>query len=162
SNGAPFSVGNSGTPAIWDVRSGIINHSIFGDFFIGENTSFNQLILTNGAFLTNANGAILGRFTGANSNSVTLTGAGSQWRLDDGIYVGNFGSGNRLVVSNGATIVTGSASVVGNESPSTNNEVLVTGVGSSWTSGLGQMFVGGGGKGNRLLVNDGGLVASFS
>src|SRR6185436_3965923 len=69
-------------------------------------------------------------------------------------------SGNRLVISNGASLVTASSSLLGNEFQSTNNEAVVTGPGSSWVSSPGQMYVGFGGRGNRLLVSNGGLVAN--
>jgi T5SS/PEP-CTERM-associated repeat protein len=165
SNGAPFIVGDSGTnPAIWNVRASASNHLVSGDLIVGAHSSFNQLILTNGALLmnsANSANAILGQQFGANSNNATIAGAGSRWVLDDGVFVGRFGSGNRLVISNGASLVTASSSLLGNEFQSTNNEAVVTGPGSSWVSGPGQMFVGyGGGRGNRLLVSNGGLVAS--
>jgi T5SS/PEP-CTERM-associated repeat protein len=164
SNGAPFIVGDSGAnPAIWNVRASASNHLVSGDLIVGANSSFNQLILTNGALLTssaNSAYAILGQQFGANSNNATISGAGSRWVLDDGVFVGRFGSGNRLVISNGASLVTASSSLLGNEFQSTNNEAVVTGPGSSWVSGPGQMFVGYGGRGNRLLVSNGGVVAS--
>lgn len=164
SNAAPFVVGASGSaPALWNVRMGDSDHRISGDLVVGENSSFHQLILTNGALLTNSGVSAygtLGQQSGARSNVVTIAGAGSRWWLDDGIIVGSFGSGNRLVVSNGASIVTSSSSSIGAEFPSTNNEAIVTGVGSSWISGVGQMFVGYGGRNNRLEVRDGGLVVS--
>ncbi|PWU12570.1 MAG: hypothetical protein C5B50_21250 [Verrucomicrobia bacterium] len=166
SNGFPvFVVGGPGNnPAVWDVRAGLTNHSVSGDLVVGKYSSFNQLIVTNGALLTNsgisANG-ILGQNTGANSNSVTLAGPGSQWLLADGLTVGGFGSGNRLVLSNGASLVTGSSSSIGNQLVSSNNEIVVAGPGSSWTSPLGFMFIGGG-KNNRLSVFDGGQVTSYA
>ncbi|MGH8245988.1 MAG: hypothetical protein ACREUU_06105, partial [Gammaproteobacteria bacterium] len=161
SNNVPFVVGRSGsTPAIWDVRAGLSNTFIASDFIIGSNASFNQLILTNGALLTNFGRAFLGWDLGGSSNSVTLAGAGSRWWLDDGVMVGAFGPANRLVVSNGAALVTGSSSVIGLQPSASNNEAVVTGPGSSWTSG--QIFVGWSGHDSRLLVSDGGLVASYA
>ena len=57
-------------------------------------------------------------------------------------------------------LATGSSSSIGNEFISTNNEVLVSGPGSSWTSPVGFMLIGGG-KNNRLLVTDGAQVVSY-
>ena len=75
SNGVPFVVGTSGsTPAIWDVRAGS-NHFLSADLQVGNNSSLNQLILTNGALLTNDGYGYLGRNSGANSNTATLAGA---------------------------------------------------------------------------------------
>ncbi len=175
-NGLPFVVGQSGSvPAVWDVRAdltnsspaffGVTNTFVGGDLIVGSNSPFNQLIITNGALLTNGGVsayATLGRQTGANSNSVNLAGLSSQWSLSGGVIVGNFGSGNRLVVSNGARMVTGSYSSIGHESLSSDNEAVVTGPGSSWTSGIGDLFVGNLGRNNRLVVSEGGQVACFN
>lgn len=161
-NGAPFVVGRSGaTPAVWDVRAGGTTF-VAGDFTIGSNSPFNQLMLTNGALLTNTTSAFLGREIQASSNTVTLAGAGSRWLLDDTVIVGNWGSDNRLVVSNGAALVTGSYSSIGHESLATNNEAIVTGPGSTWISEVGQLFVGAGGRNNRLVIDDGGRVVAFA
>ena len=52
SNGAPFVIGRSGTtPAVWDVRASASNHLLSVDLQVGNNSSFNQLFLTNGALL---------------------------------------------------------------------------------------------------------------
>jgi len=161
-NGTRFVVGaNGATPAIWDVRATVTNTFVGGDLYVGSNVSSCQLILTNGALLTNASSAFLGWEAGAKSNRVTLAGAGSRWMLDDGLNLGEFGAFNRLVVSNGAALVTGASSAIGLNFSSSNNEAVVTGPGSSWTSGLGQLFVGDLGRNNRLLVSDGGQVVSY-
>src|SRR5207245_1214085 len=97
---------------------------------------------------------------GANSNSATIAGAGSRWLLDDGLTVGGFGSSSRLVVSNGAALVTGSSCSIGNENISSNNAAVVTGPGSSWNCNL-FTFVGFGGRNNSLLVAEGGLLANY-
>jgi T5SS/PEP-CTERM-associated repeat protein len=159
----PFNVGNSGgPPAVWDIRAGASDHFVESTLQVGADSSFNQLILTNGALLTNSGYASLGSSSVARSNSAALAGAGSRWRLDDIVIVGGFGSGNRLVVSNGASLVTGGSSSIGDQFVSTNNEAVVTGPGSSWTSSLGTMVVGNGARDNRLLVSDRGLVVSFA
>jgi len=162
-NGTDFSVGNSGgTPAVWDVRAGASNHFIARGLYVGTDSSFNQLILTNGALLTNDGFASIGYLPAARSNNATLAGVGSRWRLSDGLLLGEYGSGNRLVVSNGASLITDSDNYIGFEFVATNNEAVVTGPGSSWTSGPGELFVGYRGHDNRLLVNDGGLLVSLA
>jgi T5SS/PEP-CTERM-associated repeat protein len=161
SNGMPFVVGTTGsTPASWDVRSGTTNTFVATDLIIGSSASLNALILTNGALLTNSTFAMLGGNVGANSNSATLGGAGSRWWLDDGLFIGDFGSGNRLTVNSGASLVTGSSSAIGNQLVSSNNEALITGAGSSWFSPSGFLFLGGG-RGNRLIVSNGASVVTF-
>jgi len=162
SNGTPFVVGTSGTtPATWDVRAGASDHFVLETLLVGADSSFNQLILTNGALLTNYGYASLGSFSVARSNSVTLAGAGSRWGLGDGVFVGDSGSDNRLVVSNGASLVTASISYLGTEITSSNNEAVVTGPGSSWTSDpVYGLRVGYRGRNNLLRVNDGAQIAS--
>src|SRR6185503_1137841 len=104
----------TGSGSVWSNRQAL---------FIGSSGNGNRLEVSDGALLTNLTSAFIGANLGANFNSVLLTDAGSQWRLGDGVVVGNSGSGNRLVVSNGAAIVTASFSYVGSEFPATNNEV---------------------------------------
>jgi len=158
-NGAPFVVGGPGSiPAIWDVRAGVSNYFFSGELYVGSNSSLNQLVLTNGALLTNNGYGYLGLNSGANSNTATLAGAGSRWSLS-GVFVGVFGSGNRLVVSNGATVLTSSSSVLGYDSSCSSNEAVITGPGTSWMN-LSQLFVGYDGRDHRLRVDDGALLTS--
>ncbi len=125
-------------PAIWDVRAGVSQHLLLGgfDLVIGRNSSFNQLLVTNGALLTCDNEAIIGLNAGANSNTALLSGTGSLWSLAGGLYVGFDGDANQLVISNGAR-VTGLNGIIGYNAGN-NNTVLVTGPGSAWNnSGFG-------------------------
>ena len=55
-----------------------------------------------------------------------VTGPGSFWSNRSDLYVGYFGSGNRLVVSNGA-LVADASGLLAVSSTSSNNEALVTG-----------------------------------
>ena len=75
-----------------------------GNLLVGSNSSFNQLIITNGATLTNNGLGLLGVNVGANSNMVFLSGPGSRWLKSDSLLVGENGAFNRLIVSNGATV----------------------------------------------------------
>jgi fibronectin-binding autotransporter adhesin len=157
-----FVVGNTGNvPAVWDVRTGASNHYLAGEVFVGGAGSFAQLIHTNGALLTNAGYAALGVLPASRSNSVTLAGSSSRWWLGDGVLVGDGGSGNRLVVRDGASLITASISYFGDDTTSTNNEAVVTGPGSSWFTADYGLRVGYEGPNNRLLVSDGGMVTSF-
>jgi T5SS/PEP-CTERM-associated repeat protein len=157
-----FVVGKAGTtPAVWDVRSGG-NHLVGGQVIIGDTSSFNQLILTNGGLLTNSGLSVLGQSAGANSNSATIAGAGSRWFQLNGVVVGGLGSGNRLAVSNGATFLnSGGSSYIGNDLVSSDNDTVITGPGTMWTSSS-TINVGEGGHDNRFLVSDGAQVTSFS
>ncbi len=159
SNGADFVVGTSGTtPAIWDVRAGASNHFLSGDLLVGSNASFNQLLLTNGALLTNSGDGLLGLSSAARSNAVFVSGTSSRWLMGGDLYVGSNGAFNQLVISNGA-LVGNVFGYVGFNTSSSNNEVIVTGTNSFWSNSSGQR-VGRSGSGNRLVISDGGLVGT--
>src|SRR5262249_44671189 len=159
---AAFIVGRTGTtPAVWDIRSGS-NHRVGGQVTIGDSSSFSQLILTNGGLLTNSGISTLGQSAGGNSNSATIAGVGSRWLQLNGVTVGSLGSGNRLIVSNGATLLnSGGSSYIGVDLASSNNEAIITGPATTWTSGS-TIVAGEGGHDNRLLVSNGAQVVSFS
>src|SRR5439155_830397 len=99
SNGVPFVVGMGGsTPATWDVRAGPSDHSLaFGDLVVGSNSSLNQLLITNGALLSGGGSGFIGASTGANSNLVLLSGAGSRWVLGSDLIIGRGGASNRVI-----------------------------------------------------------------
>jgi len=81
--------------------------------------------------------------------------------LGDGVFVGDSGSDNRLVVSNGSSLVTASISYLGTEITSSNNEAVVTGPGSSLDQRSRVRPEGGlPGRNNLLRVNDGAQIAS--
>jgi T5SS/PEP-CTERM-associated repeat protein len=164
SNGVNFVVGGSGSsPATWDVRAGPTSTFVSPNIFVGSNSAFNRIVVTNGAQMTNASVVIVGYTAGGNSNLVLLSGAGTRWSTPSVLEVGVAGaSGNRLVISNGAGMTSHFNNSIG-WSGSSNNEVMVTGLGSFWdrrnSSGM-LIFCGNGGQNNRLIVTNGGLVAS--
>jgi len=96
--------------------------------------------------------------TGSN-NSVTVAGNGSTWTNLDNLFVGYRGSGNRLMVSNGASVVNGYG-YIGYTSSSSNNIVTVTGTGSAWTN-TANLFVGYQGSGNSLVISNEGSVTNL-
>jgi T5SS/PEP-CTERM-associated repeat protein len=144
-------------PAVWDVRPGASN-TVFssGAANIGSTSSFNHMLNTNGALITGGF-AVLGEYPGAHSNSLVLSGVGSKW-LQTGCSLGATGACNRVVVSDGAEF-SGSRLFVSFDRASTNNEVVVTGVGSTWNNsqGLRLGFIGGG---NRLVISNGGRLVN--
>jgi T5SS/PEP-CTERM-associated repeat protein len=94
-------------------------------------------------------------YTGG-TNRAVITGAGSRWACTSTLNVGNSGSYNTLLITNGGRVDSPSG-VVGNAS--IGNLALVTGDGSLWncTSGL---FVGQNVNSNQLIVADGADVIS--
>jgi T5SS/PEP-CTERM-associated repeat protein len=156
SNNTPFVVGrSSATRATWDVRASGSNHLLVGSLFVGSNSAFNQLVITNGAtFSTLGNGEV-GVTAAANSNSVLVSSPGSRWILQTDLHLGTTGAVNRLVISNGGFMGV-EISVIGASGTSSNNEAVITGTGSLWTNIF--LFVGSGGVGQRLVVSNGATV----
>jgi len=153
SNNAAFIVGaNGSSPAIWDVRAGLSNHVMSGHLYVGLNSSFNQLFVTNGALLTNLFSFNVG--AGGSSNSATISGPGSRGASDGAIEVSG-GSFNRLVVGNGGSLIGRGTASIGALFPGAGNQIVVTGPESVWNQ-LGNVEFNG--RGNQLLVTDGGLL----
>src|SRR5580765_5942079 len=99
-----------------DGATNILSNStnpIAGDVTVGTNGSFTLLVLSDNALLTNSVNGIIGRNTGANSNEVRLISPTARWFMGGSLYVGNNGAANRLVVSNGATVLAGSSGTLG-------------------------------------------------
>ena len=67
-------------------------------------------MLNNGAAVTNINGNI-GSQSGASSNVVFVSGIGSRWDNSGAVNIGPSGTGNKLVVSNGAVVAAWAASL---------------------------------------------------
>jgi T5SS/PEP-CTERM-associated repeat protein len=131
--------------------------TITGNITVGTNSSFTLLMLTNNAFVTNTASANIGSSVGAKSNSVVITGVGSEWDPAFGFVVGVSGSFNSLSVMDGGK-ATG-VMYVGQNASSSNNAVVVTGPGSTWDKAA-YTYVGENGRGNRLIVTNGGMVSS--
>jgi T5SS/PEP-CTERM-associated repeat protein len=127
-----------------------------GNFFVGSNGAMNRLVVSNGAFLNNNNG-LVGNGAASSNNFALVTGSGSFWSNRIDLTVGVSGRDNQLIVSNGAR-VTGRVGNLGGQPGGSNNLVVVTGDGSVWTNSS-DVNVGVGERGNRLVIEAGGLVA---
>jgi T5SS/PEP-CTERM-associated repeat protein len=147
------SVSNSalvvGANSVWTNNS---------DLYVGDFSAGNSLVISNGGRVINGYG-YLGRVDGSDNNSVMVTGAGSAWTNLANSYVGCYGSGNSLVVSNGGRVID-DYGTVGYDTNSFNNQALVTGAGSVWSNST-VVSVGDFGPGNSLVIRDGGLVSDY-
>jgi len=146
-----------------DGATATLNHvtnTITGNVTIGTNSPFTLLILTNAALLTNSGTGVIGLNASANSNSVRLTSSNTRWLIGQDLNVGNGGSANHLVISNGAR-VDNNFGALGINPASSNNDAIVTGAGSLW-SNLNDLYVGYVGAANRLVVTNGGRVEAGS
>ena len=128
--------------------------------YIGSNGSRNSLVITNGGTVVGAVGEVnyIGNNSGANSNSVLVSGSGSAWTNATEIHVGDSGRGNSLVINDGGAVVS-VVGLIGSSSGANSNSVLVSGGGSVWTNS-GDVYVGYTGCGNSLVITNGGTVVS--
>ena len=128
---------------------------------VGLSTTGNSMVISGGGRVENAVSGIIGSEAGASSNSVTVSGSGSNWTSSGSLVVGSSGTGNSLVVSSGGMVQTGStptSTVLGYNAGSSNNSVVVTGSGSTLTSS--GVIVGYSGTGNSLVITNGGSMQS--
>src|SRR6185436_14169326 len=96
----------------------------------------------------------------ANSNTVVLTDGGSGWNNLGNFFVGDGGSGNVMIASNGATVLSSNAFIGASTSLGNNNFALLTGAGTVW-SNRNDFTLGNFSVGNRLVVSNGaGLVVN--
>ncbi|MFZ2644495.1 MAG: M36 family metallopeptidase, partial [Verrucomicrobiia bacterium] len=96
-----------------------------GTYMVGNNSSFNPLIITNGGVLTSA-GGVIGNSAVSSYNIARVTGAGSIWSNSGSLYVGSTGSFNTLILTSGGA-VSATNIVVGFDSSSTGNVITVSG-----------------------------------
>lgn len=130
--------------ATWECDAGLI---------VGTDGSRkNSLRVSSGGVVQSAFGAV--GDVGSHENSVTVSGVGARWVMDDELYVGRWGSDNRLTVSSGAMLATGDAWIGrgdGSYDGGHSNRVLVTGRSSLWKA-TGTVTVGENVSYNRLSV----------
>lgn len=147
------SSGNSalvtGTNSVWTNSS---------DLRVGREGSGSTLTISNGGVAASSNGYI-GSATISLNNSALVTGASSLWTNSQNLRVGNDGSSNSLIISNGGRVANGQGSI-GYTGFSSNNSALVTGANSVWTNS-GYFYVGAYGSSNSLVVSNGGTVAAL-
>ncbi len=144
----------------------------YSNGFIGASNIFisvpvGTLGIDSGAIVTISNTLTMGTGTNTASNSITVSGSGSELNIAY-LVLGSQSSGNRLLITNGATLRTdltnGATETVsvGNTSLGSNNTVTVSGPGSGWvqTNTSRAVTIGGGGDNNQLIFN-GGSVSSI-
>jgi len=152
-NASNNSVLVTGTGSVWNVSGDLAVGSYLG--------SSNTLVISAGGAVFSDVGLVGGAGFGGptSSNLVLVTGSGSVWSNQSGLQMGNEGSANSLVISNGGALFDDSA-FVGN-SFSTNNTVVVSGSGSLWENNSG-LTVGLYGSSNLLAITGGSVVASYA
>ena len=101
--------------------------------------------------------AIVGNDETSFNNIATVTGAGSSWTSTGNLYVGVIASSNSLVISDGGSVSNQLDAYIGLATNSSNNSVLLTGAGSTW-SNTGILYVGYSGSSNSLVISNQGSV----
>jgi T5SS/PEP-CTERM-associated repeat protein len=130
------------------------------EFYLGYTSSSNALLIANGASMVSDSidsfrTSVVGLSLGSAQNMATVTGAGSlwtnRWRLEFGLS----GPANQLVISDNA-VVAASGTSIGTNAQSIQNVVTVSGRGI-WTN-RDDVFVGGRGASNQVVVTNAGVV----
>jgi T5SS/PEP-CTERM-associated repeat protein/autotransporter-associated beta strand protein len=134
-----------------------------GGLVIGDSGSGNSMSVEAGGGVVSAgSGVALGYNVGSSGNSLLVDGSGSTLTSVSDLIVGFGGSGNSVVVSNGGTLTNSHytyGGVIGLNSGATNNSVLVTGMGSTW-SNSGDLTIGDAGEGTLTIANGGSVSAN--
>jgi T5SS/PEP-CTERM-associated repeat protein len=127
-----------------------------GTLFLGSNSPFNRLVITNGARLDSPSTEMGDRPTGSN-NLVIVTDPGSLWTNRFAVFVGAQSDANRLVVTNGGQVQCQDADVGLNRF---RNEAMVTDAGSLLSATSDFRIGPGGGDGSQLVVSNNGTVTA--
>ncbi len=130
-----------------------------GTLLIGSNGIASRLgILNGGTMFADVLGGVaaVGFDAGSSNNSVLVADPGSRWSVNGALVVGSGAKASTLVISNGAR-VDSTVTTIGSALSSSNNFVLVTGAGSTW-SNSNTLRIGDIGPGNHLIVSNGGSV----
>jgi T5SS/PEP-CTERM-associated repeat protein len=139
----------SGSGSVWSNTSKL---------YIGNAGSFNRLTINQGGTFVEQTHSYLGATASSSNNVLWIDGPGSVWSNTsyNWLYVGNAGSGNQLIVTNGGSGF-GYYTALGYGSSSSNNLMVVSGSNSCWRNSA-DIEVGDAGSGNRLIITDGGCV----
>jgi T5SS/PEP-CTERM-associated repeat protein len=149
----------SGNGSAWIF--GPANGSLGGGIYIGHSGSTNSLIINNGAGVIGPafSGyiAYIGYDASADNNTLVVSGSGSVWdqSTSGGMFIGYRGSGNSLIVSNGAQMF--AEPETGYQLGANNNSVLITGPGSVLNNTF-DWEIGFFGSSNSLVISNGGMI----
>jgi len=130
------------------------------DLYVGSNSSAQ---ITNFISGTNSYGSTyVGYSAGDSSNLLTVGNANTLLTNLADLYVGYNGSGNGMVISNGAQVINNNG-WIGYSNTASSNSVLVTDSGSHWSNSS-AVVVGGAADStqNSLTIYNGGTVVSGS
>lgn len=131
-----------------------------GTLYVGEYGTGNSLTLSAGGKVTVTTASqdtVVGDQAGSTGNSMTVTGAGSEFSNAATFYLGKSGGSNTLSVLDGGKMTTNNVRIGGN-STSGSNTATVDGAGSVWNATGSQFRIGSTGSNNTLNITNGGVV----
>jgi len=138
--------GTAGNPDTYILgQASNYTRAFSGNSIIGENTSYNELIVQNGAAITSEPFTMAWRDT-SHYNSLILKG-GSIWDASGNyIVIGSYGHDNTVTISEGSKMMGGTLFLNRTGSESYNNQLTISGNGSEMTLTsavyVGSSFVG--------------------
>jgi len=165
------SIGEAGSNNVVLVTGGGSIWTNSNDLGIGSFGAYNRLQIGDGGTVYNVRGSLGGQPAdgGAgndrDNNIAVVTGTNSLWHNNAELIVGHVaGENNQVIVTNGGRVVS-SHGILGNTASSSNNSVIVTGPGTTWSntyttglSGTEGLWVGRSSTSNRLIIADGARV----
>nr|WP_306469684.1 hypothetical protein [Oscillatoria laete-virens] len=165
--GSALIVTNSAGNGTYDIRRGTNVQN-------GGTVIANNLLVTNNAFFSETgsvyllNGGTLITDGTIHSNgqnfligtNATFVARSGEHRFQGDIRVGDLGEGNTFIVTNSSQGRANSL-FVGYDTTASNNLLLISGAGTTWTNNLG-VVVGVYGMNNRLVVSNGAVLAGTS
>ena len=150
-----YNAGSSNNNVVFTGNGTTWNHR--GGLIVGYSGGNNSLLMADGSAMgggRDQSGSYLGLNSSSSNNTALVTGTGTVWSNSSAFFIGYAGPANSLVVSNGAHLFS-IGTVLGSATFSGNNTVIITGSGSV-LSNSSTLYVGYGGSGNNLMIDDGG------
>jgi T5SS/PEP-CTERM-associated repeat protein len=130
------------------------------NILVGQNGLDNTMTVSSGASVVNLGSSVIGLNATASGNSVLVTGAGSTWSSGTALLIGSSGSGNSMSVEAGADVASaGSGVALGYNVGSSDNSLLIDGVGSTLADSA-DFVVGFSGSSNSVVVSNGGTLTN--
>jgi T5SS/PEP-CTERM-associated repeat protein len=134
---------------------------VSNEFFLGNASKNNTLTISGGGVMSSGTGRV-GEGAGSSNNLITVTGSGSQWKLANFLSVGDAAGGNSMIVSNGGQVInSGTFSRLGRDATSGNNSLIVDGSGSELVASNGTFTVGNSGSLQSVTVRNSGQIFSL-
>jgi len=157
----PHTVGSSGNTLIVTGPGTLLSNSgRYLDIGRCTNSTGNLMVVSNQATVYNTNILYIGYDTASASNTVIITDTNTKLINGGELYVGVCGSGNSLIISNGATASIVGVSYIGFNAVASNNRLIVTGTNSVMSNT--EIDLGDYGSGNTLVISNGGRVTASS